>query len=78
MKRIVERQQTPLRFMAIAVIHPSVGPRQLQRAFPCFGSAVTKKRAVEAGDFREPLGQLRLILVIEEIRRVNQLACLLL
>ena len=41
--------------MTIAVIHASVGPRQFQRAFPGFGSAVAKERAVEAGDFREPL-----------------------
>src|SRR5581483_5087784 len=64
--------------MAIVIVGASIGAGQLQRTFPSFCSAVTEECTIEAGNFREPLRQFRLVLVIKKIRRVNQLAGLLL
>src|SRR5713101_22857 len=63
--------------MPIAVVFLGVRAGKLQRALPGLSSAIAEESAVEAGDFREPLRQLRLIFVIEQVRSVNQLPCLL-
>src|SRR5438094_3726552 len=78
MKGIFQRKQTPLCFVAVAVVRAGISPGQLQRTFPCFGAAVAEKGAVKSRTFREALRQFCLVFVIEEIRSVNQLPCLLL
>src|SRR5437764_13264669 len=77
MKRIVESKQTPLRLVPIAVVHAGIRSGELKRAFPCFRSAVAEKSAIKAGDLRKLLRQLCLIFVIEEVRSMNQLRCLM-
>ena len=72
MKRIFQRQQTPLGFVAVVVLGAGKGASQFERAFPGFGAAVAEKRLVQAGNFRQPLRQLRLVLVEKQIRHVNQ------
>src|SRR5205823_11608207 len=78
MKRILQRQQTPLRLVPIVVVGASIGAGKFQRAFPCLGSTVAEEGAVQAGHLRQPLRQFGLKLVIEQVRRMNQLARLLL
>jgi len=50
---------------------------QLERALPGLGAGVGKEDAIQAGAFGEPLRQLSLTLVIEEIRDVDERAALL-
>ena len=76
MKGILQRQQTPLGFVAIAVLSAGKGASQLERAFPGFGAAVAEERFVQAGDFRQAFRQVRLELVKKQIRDVNQPASL--
>src|SRR5215471_18817475 len=71
---VFECQQTPLGFVAVMVVGAGKGTRELKCALPGFGATVTEKCAIEAGDFPQAFRQFRLVLVIEEIRRVNQLA----
>ena len=63
--------------MAIGIFHARQRARQLERAFPGFGAAVAEKGFIQAGDFGQPLRQLRLIFMEEQIRHVNQPAGLL-
>ena len=53
-----------------------MSPRQLQRALPRFRARVRKERAIHARALRQPQRQLRLPLVVVEVRRVNQLLAL--
>src|SRR5690348_16780086 len=76
-ERIFECQQTPLRLVSIAAVGPSIGASELQCSFPCFRSAIAEKRAIHTGHLRQPLCQLRLKRVIEQVRGMNQLRCLL-
>ena len=71
-KGVFQSQQAPFRFVSVVVFNPRQGTRQLQSAFPGFGSAVAEECLVEPGDLRQPLRQFRLILVVEEIGNVNQ------
>src|SRR5437016_12189097 len=75
---MLESEDAPVSFVSVAVIDAGIGARQFQCAFPGFGSAITKKCAVESGNLGQPFCQFRLVLVIEEVRSVNQLPCLLL
>ena len=43
MKGILQRQQTPLGFVAVVVLGAGKGARQLERAFPGFGAAVAEE-----------------------------------
>ena len=76
MKGIFQRQQTPLGFVAIAVLGARKGPSQLERAFPGLGAAVAEKCLVQTRNLRQSLRQLRLVLVKKQVRYVNQLASL--
>ena len=49
-----------------------IGARQLERAFPGLGAAVGEESAVHAGNLRQALRQSPLILVVEQVRHVNQ------
>ena len=71
-KRILQRQQTPLGFVAVAVLGAGKGAGHLERAFPGLGAAVAEESLVQAGDPGQPLRQLGLELVEEQIRHVNQ------
>src|SRR3954470_4444919 len=64
--------------MPIVVVRTSIGASQLQCAFPGFSSAVAEKCAIEPRDFHQPLRQIGLVFVVEEVRCVNQLPGLLL
>ena len=72
MKGILQRQQTPLGFVAVAVLGAGKGASQLERAFPGLGAAVAEKCFVQTGDLGQPLRQFRLELVEKQIRHVNQ------
>ena len=63
--------------MAVAIVCAGISAGQLQRTFPCLGPTIAEERAIKAGDFHQPLCQFSLILVIEQIRRVNQFSGLL-
>ena len=74
MERILQREQAPLGFVTVMVLSAGKCARQLERALPSFSAAVAEKRFVQAGDFCQPLRQLRLVLVEEQIRHVDEAA----
>ena len=71
-KRILQGQQAPLGFVSVIVLGARVGSRHLERAFPCFGSAVTEKCLVQAGDLGQPSRKFSLELMEKKIRYVDQ------
>src|SRR6185295_3180683 len=72
MKGILQRQQTPLGFMAVAILSAREGSSQLERTFPGLSSAVAEKCLVQAGYFGQPLRQIGLVLVKKQIRHMDQ------
>ena len=72
-KRLAERDELGARLAAGV----PVAARELETGLDRFGAAVAEEGARQPGQVREPLGQLALERVIEEIRRVNERARLL-
>ena len=74
---LLERKKLGADGLAFAAQQAGMGAGEFQRAFPGFGAGVGKEDAVEAGTLGETQSELGLALVIEEVRRVNELAALL-
>ncbi len=74
---LLEREKLRADRFAFAAQQAGMGARQLQRAFPGFGAGVGEEDAIQAGALGEPQRKLRLALVIEEVRGVDERAALL-
>ena len=61
---------------AFAAPESGIGAGKLERAFPGFRASVGEEGAIEAGALGETQSELRLALVIEEVRSVDELAAL--
>src|SRR5258708_7419293 len=72
MKRVFHGKNAPPRLAAVAIIHLRKGAGELERTFPCLGAAVAKESAVKSGNVGQQPRELRLILVEEKIRNMNQ------
>src|SRR5712671_1338872 len=77
MEGIFHGQYTPLWFRALLDGLLCVSASDLERRFPGFGAAVGQEDAIEAGDTRQTLGDLRGELVVVQVRGVNQFRGLL-
>src|SRR5256885_983731 len=73
MEGIFHGQYTPLWLRALLDGLLGVSARDLERAFPRFGAAVRQEDAIEPGNARQALGNVRSELVVVQVRRVNQL-----
>src|SRR5438270_258606 len=72
MEGIFQGQYAPLWLRALLDGLLCVSASDLQRRLPGFGAAVRKEDAIEAGDARQALGDLRCELVVVQVRGVNQ------
>src|SRR5260370_7014509 len=72
MKRVLHGKNAPFRLAAVAIIHLRKSAGEFERAFPCFSAAIAKEGAVEPGNFGQQPRELRLILVEEKSRNMNQ------
>ena len=72
MEALLERQKPGADAGAFAAAQAGVSARKLQRTFPRFSARVGEKDSIQSGAFGETQSQLRLSLVIVEIRGVDE------
>src|ERR1700730_2906459 len=74
MKRVLHGKNARLWtcLAAVPVVHLRKGAGELECSFPGLGAAIAKESAVKPGNFGQQPRELRLILVEEKIRHMNQ------